>query len=80
MAKSVYERLGHSAIAGTDQTQRRYIVKANDTIVSIAADEYSIEYVSEFWRQIAEANSVDDLDNIAVGTVLVIPTPAAPST
>lgn len=76
MAKSVYERFGASNLAGSDQFSRRYTVKVGDTLPLIASVAYpNSGYNSELWRQIAEAQSppIDDLDNIAIGTVLVIP-------
>lgn len=76
MPKSVYERFGTSNLAGSDQVSRRYTVKGGDTLPYIASVAFPDSgYNSEIWRQIAEAQSpvIDDLDNIAVGTVLVIP-------
>lgn len=80
MGKSVYEQFGHSTISGSDQTQRRHVVSGNETLPGIASDEYRVEYDQELWRQIAEANGIDDLDAITVGTVLTIPTPQQSST
>jgi nucleoid-associated protein YgaU len=75
MAKSVYERFGTSNLAGSDQISRRYTFKGGDTLPLIASIAFNTGYDSELWRQIAEAQSppIDDLDNIAIGTVLVIP-------
>lgn len=76
MAKSVYERFGTSQITGSDQSARRHTVIAGETLPMIAALEYgSNQYDSEAWRQVAEAQDppIDDLDAIAVGTVLIIP-------
>lgn len=80
MARSVYERLGSSALTG-QQTGRRYTVVGGDTLPSIAQAVYpQAGYDSEAWRQIAEANDLDDLDDLAIGTVLTIPTLDASST
>lgn len=76
MAKSVYERFGISQITGSDQSARRHTVIAGETLPMIAALEYgSNQYDSEAWRQLAEAQDppIDDLDNIPIGTVLIIP-------
>jgi nucleoid-associated protein YgaU len=73
-AKSVYERLGTSQLTGSDQTARRHVYKANETIPSITCFEFGdVSYDSELWRQLAEYNSIDDLDSITPGTVLVLP-------
>jgi nucleoid-associated protein YgaU len=72
-ARSVYERFGKSALAGSDQTARRHIYKGAETFPSIAAYECNTGYDSEIWRQIAEYNSIDDLDNVTAGTALIIP-------
>ncbi len=75
-AKSVYERFGASQLSGSDQSARRHVVVAGETIWMIAAQEFGTgQYDSEAWRELAEAQSppIDDLDSIAVGTVLVIP-------
>lgn len=73
-AKSVYQRLGTSQLTGSDQTARRHVYKANETIPSIACYEYGdVSYDSELWRQLAEYNNIDDLDSIAPGTVLILP-------
>lgn len=77
MPKSVYERFGTPNLAGSDQVSRRYTVKGGDTLQSIASVAFPDSgYNSEIWRQIAEAQTppIDDLDNIPIGTVLVIPT------
>lgn len=75
MGKSVYERFGTSALAGSDQVQRRHVVAAGETLPSIASDEFNIEYDAELWRQVAEANAIDDLDAVTIGSALVIPSP-----
>lgn len=73
-AKSVYERLGTSQLTGSDQTARRHVYKASESISSIACYEFGdTSYNSELWRQLAEYNSIDDLDNLTPGTVLVLP-------
>ncbi len=79
MALSPFSRFGVSALVGTRQQERRHIVVAGETIQAIAANEFQGGYDSELWRQIAEANSIDDLDALTVNTVLVIPAPL-PST
>lgn len=78
-AKSVYERFGKSALTGSDQTARRHVFKSQEKMSAIAAFEFDTGYDSELWRQLAEFNGVDDLDNIAVGTVLTIPQPTPTS-
>lgn len=73
-AKSVYERFGQTAITGTTQGARRYTVRGGDTIYSIASQLFPDEgYSSEAWRQLAEYNEVDDLDSLAAGDVLTVP-------
>lgn len=74
-AKSVYERFGKSALVGSDQTARRHVYKGAEKLPAIAAFEFDTGYDSELWRQLAEFNNIDDLDAIAVGTVLVLPQP-----
>lgn len=72
--KSVYERFGQSQIAGSDQAARHHTVLQGETPWYIASVEYGTgQYESETWRQMLEANGIDDLDNIPTGTVLVIP-------
>jgi nucleoid-associated protein YgaU len=74
MAKSVYERFGASALVGGSQSARRHTVIGGDTLPMIAARYYPDEgYSSEAWRQLAEHNDVDDLDDVDVGTVFTIP-------
>ena len=72
-AKSVYERLGKSTLVGSDQTARRHVYKAGEQMPAITAYEYNTGYDSEMWRQVAEYNGIDDLDAIAVTTVLILP-------
>lgn len=75
MAKSVYARFGESALTGSVQTARRWTVLGGQTIQYIASEVYPNEgYSSEAWRQLAEYNEIDDLDDIDAGTVLTIPT------
>ncbi len=73
MALSPYARFGTSALVGTTQTERRHVVTGKETLPLIAAYEYKTGYDSELWRQIAEANAIDDLGAVSVNTVLVIP-------
>lgn len=81
MPRSVYERFGASALAGTDQTAARYVLKGLDTIPGVAAEVFRTgEYDAELWRQLAEANGIDDLDNLTVGMSLIIPTPKPDAT
>lgn len=74
-ALSVYERLGSSALTGSDQTARKHIYKAGEKMPAIAAYEFNTGYDSELWRQLAEYNGITDLDNIATSTVLTLPVP-----
>lgn len=78
-AKSVYERLGTSTLTGSDQTARRHVYKAGAAMPAIAAFEYNTGYDSELWRQVAEYNNIDDLDEIPTATVLVLPQPSPTS-
>lgn len=80
MAKGPYERFGKSKIDGSTQTSARHIVVGGETIPSIAAHEYATGYDSELWRQVAEANDVDDLEALTVNTALDIPPPKASET
>jgi len=81
MAKSVYERFGQSALVGTTQSARRYVITGNDQPWFVAAAVYPDDgFSSENWRQIAEYNNVDDLDAIAAGDIWTIPTLQPPST
>lgn len=76
MAKSVYARFGTPNLGGTAASGVRHTVRGGDTLWAIAAKYYEDEgYSSELWRQVAEENDIDDLDDIDVGSVLVIPTP-----
>lgn len=72
-AKSVYERLGRSTLVGVDKTARRHVYVQGSQIAAIATNEYAIGYDSEAWRQFAEYNSIDDLDDIPEGTVFTVP-------
>lgn len=80
MAQSPFSRFGATTITGTAGTQRRHVIVGGDTLPSITAYELNTGYDSELWRQIAEANGVDDLDALTVGQALAIPQPAASST
>lgn len=74
MAKSVYERFGTTALVGTSSSARRHTARGDDTLFSIQALYLPDEgYSSEAWRQIAEFNNIDDLDALAFGNVLTIP-------
>lgn len=76
MPKSVYARLGQTTIAAPDQVARRHVVTGDETIQGIAQVEYpDLGYTAESWRQLAEANSIDDLDAVAAGDVLRVPAP-----
>lgn len=76
MPRSPYARFGTTAITGTQQVEQKYVVKGGDTIPSICAQvNPNAGYDSELWRQLAEANSIDDLDDLEVGQTLVIPSP-----
>lgn len=80
---SVYERFGKTTLGGTTSSGRRYKIKGGDTLQSIAALMYPDEdYSSEAWRQLWEANldQIDDLDNLQVGLVLVVPSLKASDT
>jgi nucleoid-associated protein YgaU len=79
--RSVYERFGTPTVTGTDVVQRRHTVLAGETLPSIAAYEYpGAGYDSELWRQIAEENDIDDLEDLDTGTTLRIPSPAPSET
>jgi len=78
MPRSPYSRLGSSLITTANQVKRQHTVGGNETLQSIAAYEFpGAGYNSEYWRQIAEENDVDDLDAITVGKVLDIPQPTS---
>ena len=80
MAQSVYGRLGSTTIPAPDQVARRHVVGGDETIQAIAQKEYpDLGYSAEAWRQLAEANAVTDLDAVAAGLVLQVPTPQATS-
>ncbi len=51
---------------------RTYVVKAGDTLASIAAEEYGDASLDDF---IAEANGITDPESLAVGTELILPPP-----
>lgn len=75
MADSVYKRFGQSNIGGTAQSGLRHTVTGNETLPFIAANLWETDgYSSENWRQLAEENDIDDLDDVAAGDVLVVPT------
>jgi nucleoid-associated protein YgaU len=78
--KSPYERFGKSAIDGETQTTARHIIVGGETIPSIAASEYQTGYDSELWRQLAEANDIDDIEALTVNTALDVPPPASSET
>jgi len=76
MARSVYARLGQTTIAAPDEVSRRHVVTGDETIPGIAMSEYpDLGYNAEAWRQLAEANAIDDLEALAAGDVLKVPTP-----
>jgi nucleoid-associated protein YgaU len=75
MALSPYARFGKSQIGGTVQIERRHTVTGDETIPMIAHKKLLVGYDQEIWRQIAEANEVDDLDALTSNQVLVIPSP-----
>ena len=75
MADSVYKRFGRTNIGGTASSGIRHTVRGGDTLWGVAALYYEGEgFSSEAWRQIAEENDIDDIDDIEVGDVWVIPT------
>lgn len=74
-ARSPYARYGRSTITGSTQIERRHTVRGGETLPLIAHRELDCGYDDEAWRQIAEANDIQDLDDIDVNTVLVIPSP-----
>lgn len=81
MAKSVYARFGTSTVTGIDALQRKHTFQGGDTLPAIAASIFpDLGYNAEYWRQIAEENDIDDLDDLTAGTVLVIPPPAPSET
>ena len=72
MPRSVYSRFGTSQVQG--KAARRRTVVGSQTLPLIASEEYPNEgYSAEAWRQIAEYNAVEDLDDVTAGTVLSIP-------
>ena len=72
MAKSVYARYGTPQPLGPQA--RKHTILAGDTVQKIAAYwAPALGYSSEYWRQVAEANGVEDLDALTIGTVLTIP-------
>lgn len=75
MAKSPYARFGRPATATETQTVVRHIVTGGETLPSITATEYQTGYDSELWRQLGEANGVDDIEALTVGVALDVPTP-----
>jgi nucleoid-associated protein YgaU len=80
MGQSVYQKFGTSQIAGSDQTQQRHTIGGDETMPMIASDRYNVEFDSQLWRQIAEANGIADLDALQVGQVIIVPTPLPVST
>lgn len=80
MPKSPYARFGRSTVEGSSQTSKRHVVTGGETIPSIAASEYGTGYDSELWRQLAEANDIDDIEAVTVNTALAVPPPAASET
>lgn len=60
--------------ASPDQTKTR-TVKQGETLSQIAAQEYGD---ASKWRQVAEANGIDDPRKLPAGKVIVIPPDAAP--
>ncbi len=80
MALGPYARFGRSTVEGASQTSKRHVVVGGETLSNIAAAEYGTGYDSELWRQIAEANEIDDIESLTVNTALAIPPPAASET
>lgn len=79
--RPVYERLGSTQNPAPEQVAKRHVVTAGEEIAMIAQREYRRGYYAEDWRQIAEANDINDLDvDLTAGRVLKIPSPQAPST
>lgn len=75
MPISPYARFGSISSDSAQTADRRHTVKGGETVQSIAAAEFpDAGYDEEAWRQIAEHNEVLDLDDLTVGTILVIPT------
>lgn len=75
MPASPYTRFGTSSLLSPTQTARRHTVAAGETVPLIAAAEYRTGYDSELWRQIAEYNEINDLDELDINQVLAIPPP-----
>ncbi|HEV2755302.1 MAG TPA: LysM domain-containing protein [Actinomycetota bacterium] len=55
---------------GETEGGETYIVQPNDTLASIAADQYGDASLDDF---LAEANNITDPEALAVGTELIIP-------
>lgn len=53
-----------------DQSENQYTVKEGETLWSIAEQEYNDGYA---WSDIAEANELQDPNNLEAGTKLVLP-------
>lgn len=74
MPKGPYAKYGATTIVAPAQTARQHVVRGGETIQSIACLEYPTEgYSAEAWRQLAEANDIDDLDSLTTGQVLTVP-------
>jgi hypothetical protein len=67
--KSLSEQIQELNLQSADQT-KAHVVLAGETLPSIAYYEYGDSTV---WRQIADANAIDDPLAIAPGTVLRVP-------
>ena len=80
MPKSPYARFGKPTLDDSGQTVARHVIVGGETIPNIAAAEYATGYDSELWRQLAEANDVDDLEALTVGKALDVPAPKSSET
>lgn len=75
MPRSPYARFGRTTTDDAARSSVRHVVVGGETLPSIAAHEYETGYDSELWRQVGEANNVDDIEALTVGQALDIPPP-----
>ena len=80
-ALSAYRRYGQTTNPAPEKVSRKHTVIGGEEAPGIAAAEYRQGYDAELWRQVMEANEVDDLEaDLTAGRTLKVPSPAPKAT
>jgi hypothetical protein len=59
--RSIYERFTTPTLPPPDQTEGRHLVIEEESLMSVANDEYGLEeYDPNLWRSVGEANGIEN--------------------